>query len=68
MLRGQVLDLIGLFTDDVSGMRKVRVNHLLVLEVGQRTEESDTGGEKRQAPERKKLDQVIGQESRQKRL
>lgn len=62
MLSGQILDLICLVADDFSCMLKLGVDDFLVFDIDQWAQEDDAGEEERQAPERKELDQVVGQE------
>lgn len=65
MLGGQVFDLVGLLTNDLSKMFELSINHLLVLNVDERTNKDDDGAEQGKSPERKELDQVVGNEGRE---
>ena len=60
VLSGEVLDLAALLDHCAVGVTKVLVDELLVLDVNERTEVDGTGSDKRQAPERNELDQVVG--------
>lgn len=59
MLSGEIFDLGGLLANDVTSVLDLSVNHVLVLDVDQRTKEGNTGSEQRHAPEWEQLDKVV---------
>ena len=62
VLVGKTLDLRGLLASDLSALLKLSVDDLLVLNVDERSEVGDEGGDQCQAPERDELDEEVGDE------
>jgi len=60
MLVGEFLDLLGLLVGHVVALLELGINHLLVLDVDERTEESNDGTDQGQAPKRDKFDEEVG--------
>lgn len=62
VLASEILDLVGLGADDAGGVVDVTVNKLLVVQVDEGTEVDDSGTDEGKAPERKPLDEPVGEE------
>jgi hypothetical protein len=60
VLGTEVLDLCRLLVGNVVALLKLGVNDLLVLDVDERTQVGNNGGDERQAPERDELDEEVG--------
>lgn len=68
MLVSKLLDLLSLLVGDVVTLLDLSVNDLLVLDVDERTEEGDHGGDQGQTPERNELDQEVREEGSEESL
>jgi hypothetical protein len=55
----ETLDLSGLLASDLTALLKLSVDDLLVLNVDERSEVGDKGGDQGQAPERNNLDEEV---------
>ena len=62
MLSGEFSHLTRLIVDDVTGVRDMVVDELLVLNIGERAEEDDRVGNQCQAPKRHPLDEPVANE------
>jgi hypothetical protein len=62
VLGTEVLDLCRLLVGNVVALLKLGVNDLLVLDVDERTQVGNNGGDERQAPQRDELDEEVGDE------
>lgn len=62
MLSGEFAHLIRLVVDDVTGIRDMMVNELLVLDIGERSEEDDRVSNQCQGPKRHPLDEPVADE------
>jgi hypothetical protein len=59
VLVGEALDLSSLLASDLSTLLELSIDNLLVLDVNERSEVGDKGGDQSQAPERNKLDEEV---------
>jgi len=63
LLGCNLLDLLGLLVDDGRGFGKVGIDEFLVGLVDQWGEEENGSSNKREAPERNNLNEIVGEES-----
>ena len=64
VLRCQVLDLVGLGSNNVVCVCDVLVNEILILDVDKRPQINDAGRDQSHAPERDDSDEIVREECR----
>jgi len=65
VLCGEILDLAGLLADDISGMLKLSIDELFILDIDQWAKEENASCDQGHAPERHDLDEIVRQKCSQ---